>query len=108
MAVTAMYDYNWPSRSAAELYGDAQLVHVWWNGNPYFVSAATFPFPKEMPFGAMVNEVLKGFFSADPDFVPESLDTAKWKIDHQDVDVDMNASLVANGVGHKSLVEFSI
>jgi phenol hydroxylase P4 protein len=108
MAVTAMYDYNWPSRSRAELYGDAQLVHVWWNGNPYFVSAATFPFPKDMPFGAMVNAVLKDFFSADPDFKPEMLDTASWKIDHVAVTPDMEASLVANGVGHKSLVEFSI
>lgn len=108
MAVKAMYEYNWPSRSRAELYGDAQLVHVWWNGNPYFVAASTFPFPKAMPFGALVNEVLKGFFSADPDFRPEMLDNASWKIDHVAVTPDMEASLEANGVGHKSLVEFSI
>ena len=108
MAVTAMYEYNWPSRSRQELYGDAQLVHVWWNGNPFFVSAATFPFPKAMPFGAMVEEVLKGFFSADPDFKPEMLDNVQWKIDHEVVDVDMSKSLEENGVGHKSLVEFSI
>ena len=25
MAVIAMYDYDWPSRSRAELYGDNQL-----------------------------------------------------------------------------------
>jgi phenol hydroxylase P4 protein len=108
MAVTATYDYDWPSRSRAELYGDDQLVHVWWRGNPYFVSAQTFRFPKAMPFGALVNDVLKGFFTADPDFVPESLDTATWRIDHRDVTPDLGASLADNGVGHKSLVEFSI
>jgi phenol hydroxylase P4 protein len=108
MAVVANYEYDWPSRSAAEFYGDDQLVHVWWNGNVFFVSAQTFRFPKAMPFGALVNEVLKGFYTADPDFVPESLDSAKWKIDGVAVTPDMEASLEANGVGHKSLVEFSL
>ena len=108
MPVVAMYDYNWPSRSAAELYGDDQLVHVWWKGNPYFVAAHTFRFPKAMPFGALVNDVLKGLYTADPDFVPESLDTVNWRIDHEDAIIDMDASLEANGVGHKSLIEFSI
>jgi phenol hydroxylase P4 protein len=107
MAVTAMYDYNWPSRSAAEFYGDNQLVHVWWKGNPFFVSAATFPFPKEMPFGALVG-LCKEFFAADPDFDPASMDTARWAVDKDPLTPDMEASLVANGVGHKSLVQFEI
>ena len=107
MAVKAMYDYDWPSRSAAEFYGDAQLVHVWWKGNPYFVAASTFPFPKDMPFGALVG-LCKEFFAADPDFTPEMMDTARWAVDKQPITPDMEASLVANGVGHKSLVQFEI
>jgi len=107
MAVVANYEYNWPSRSAAELYGDAQLVHVWWKGNPYFVAASTFPFPKDMPFGALVG-LCKEFFAADPDFTPEMRDTARWAVDKQPITPDMEASLVANGVGHKSLVQFEI
>jgi len=108
MAVVAMYDYDWPSRSAAELYGDDQLVHVWWKGNPYFVAAHTFRFPKAMPFGALVNDVLKGFYTADPDFDPAALDSVQWYIDHQPVTPNMEASLADNGVVHKGLIEFSI
>ena len=107
MAVKAMYDYDWPSRSRAELYGDAQLVHVWWKGNPFFVAANTFPFPKDMPFGALVG-LCKEFFAGDPDFSPEMMDTARWAIDKVPVTPDMEASLAANGVGHKSLVQFEI
>ena len=107
MAVIAMYDYDWPSRSRAELYGDNQLVHVWFKGNPFFVAASTFPFPKEMPFGALVG-LCKEFFAADPDFDPASMDTARWAIDKVPVTPAMEASLVANGVGHKSLVQFEI
>ena len=107
MPVVAIGDYDFPSRSAEELYGDDMLVHVWWKGNPYFVAASCFRFPKAMPFGALVG-VLKEFFTADPDFKPESLDSVQWYIDHQPVTPDMEAGLAANGVVHKGLIEFSI
>jgi len=107
MAVTAMYDYNWPSRSAAELYGDNQLVHIWWKGNPFYVSAATFPLPQEMPFGALMG-LAKDFFSADPDFDPDAFDKAQWAVDKQPITPDPEASITANGVGLKSLVSFEI
>lgn len=107
MPVVAIGEYKFPSRSAQELYGDDQLVHVWWKGNPYFVAASCFRFPKAMPFGALV-EVLQGFFAGDPDFVPESLNSVQWIIDDKEVTPDMGASLEENGVGHKSLIQFSI
>ena len=108
MAVVAIGEYKFPSLSRQELYGDDILVHVWWRGNPYFVAASCFRFPKAMPFGALVNDVLKGFFTADPDFVPDSLDTCQWVIDGKMVTPDLSKSLEENGVGHKSLIEFSI
>jgi phenol hydroxylase P4 protein len=107
MPVRAIGEYAFPSSSRQELYGDDQLVHVWWKGNPFFVSAQCFRFPKAMPFGDLVG-VLKGFFAADPDFVPDSLDSVQWVIDDAPVTPDPSASLAANGVGHKSLVQFSI
>ena len=107
MATVAISEYKFPSRSRQELYGDYQLVHIWWKGNPYFVAASCFRFPKAMPWGALMD-VLKGFFAADPDFVPDSLDTATWVIDDKVVTPDPAASLEENGVGHKSLVQFTL
>ncbi len=107
MAVVAISDYVFESKSRQELYGDDQLVHVWWKGNVFFVSAACFRFPKAMPWGELVN-VLKGFYTADPDFVPESLDSVQWIIDDKAVTPDPAKSLEENGVGHKSLIQFSI
>ena len=107
MAVVAISDYKFPSKSRQELYGDDQLVHVWWKGNPYFVAASCFRFPKAMPFGDLV-ELCKGFFSADPDLDPTAFDSVQWVIDDKPVTPDLGASLEANGVGHKSLVQFSI
>ena len=107
MPVVAISEYKFPSKSRQELYGDDQLVHIWWKGNPYFVAASCFRFPKAMPWGALMD-VLKGFFAADPDFVPDSLDTATWVIDDKVVTPDPAASLEENGVGHKSLVQFTL
>ena len=107
MATVAISEYKFPSRSRQELYGDDQLVHIWWKGNPFYVSAATFPLPKEMPFGALVG-LAKDFFSADPDFDPDAFDNARWAVDKVPLTPDLEASIVANGVGHKSLVQFEI
>lgn len=107
MAVRAIGEYKFPSLSRQELYGDDQLVHVWWKGNPYFVSAACFRFPKAMPWADFVG-VLQGFFAADPDFDPAALESVQWVIDEKAVTPVASASLAENGVGHKSLIEFSI
>lgn len=108
MAVVAITpEYTFESRSRQELYGDDQLVHVWWRGNVFFVAASCFRFPKAMPWGALMD-VLKGFYTADPDFVPESLDSVQWVIDGKAVTPDPAKSLEENGVGHKSLIEFTV
>lgn len=107
MPVVAISEYKFPSKSRQELYGDDQLVHVWWKGNLWFVSAGCFRFPKAMPWGDFIG-VLKGYYTADPDFAPDSLDSVQWIIDDQPVTPDPALSLEANGVGHKSLIEFSI
>lgn len=107
MPVVAIGEYKFESKSRQELYGDDILLHTWWRGNPYFVAASCFRFPKAMPFGELVG-VLKGFYTADPDFVPDSLDTVQWVIDGKMVTPDLAKSLEENGIGHKSLVEFSI
>ena len=107
MPVVAISEYKFPSKSRQELYGDDQLVHVWWKGNLWFVSAGCFRFPKAMPWGDFIG-VLKGYYTADPDFVPDSLDSVQWVIDDQEVTPDPSASMEANGVGHKSLVQFSV
>ena len=51
MAVRSIGEYDFPSRSRQELYGDDQLVHLWWRDNPWFCAAACFRAPKAMTWG---------------------------------------------------------
>ena len=58
--------YDFPSRSAQALYGDDQLVHVWYDGNPWFVAAACFRAPKAMPFGDFWAALVLPYHEEDP------------------------------------------
>ena len=61
-------EYNIPSRSAKELYGDDMLLMCWWKGNPWFVAAACFRVPEAMPFGEFWEGVFVPYHEEDPDF----------------------------------------
>lgn len=82
------------------------LVFVHWEEHLSFCSAIAFPLPPAMPFSAFVSEVIAPHYAAHPD--AEKIDWSKvvWSIDGEKKAPDLNASLEANGLHHKSLVRF--
>ena len=96
--------YSFPSRSRAELYGDDQLVHVLWRGNPFLASAATFRVPRTMTFTDFMTTVVEPWAAGDPDFRPGT--ERAYQLDMADFDPDPARPLAELGVGHKSLVSF--
>lgn len=103
MPVHAIGEYKFPSRSRQELYGDDQLVHVWWKGNLWFAAAACFRAPKAMSWNDFQEAMVKPLFSCDPDFNPAST-TFAWTVDDKPISPEGGESLEALGVGHKSLL----
>ena len=105
MAVRAIGEYDFPSRSRQELYGDDQLVHVWWRDNPWFCAAACFRAPKAMTWSDFRAAMVDPWASCDPDF--DAAADFRWTVDDQPVQPAGDLTLEALGVGHKSLVSFS-
>jgi phenol/toluene 2-monooxygenase (NADH) P4/A4 len=105
MAVRAIGEYDFPSRSRQELYGDDQLVHVWWRDNPWFCAAACFRAPKAMTWSDFRAAMVDPWASCDPDF--DATADFRWTVDDQPVHPAGDQTLEALGVGHKSLVSFS-
>lgn len=103
MAVRAIGEYKFPSRSRAELYGDDQLVHLYWKGNMWFCAPACFRAPKAMSWNDFVGAMVNPLFSCDPDFDPATT-TFAWTVDDRPISPSGDESLEALGVGHKSLV----
>jgi phenol hydroxylase P4 protein len=104
MAVKALYDYNHPSRSRQELYGDDQLVHVWWVNNPFMCAAACFRAPQAMVWNDFVEQVVTPWAASDPEFQVGSF--TGWTLDGEALQIDQTRTLRELGVGHKSLLAF--
>jgi phenol hydroxylase P4 protein len=104
VGVRAIGEYKFPSRSRAELYGDDQLVHVWWRDNQFLAGAATFRVPVVMTFGEFLATVVEPWAASDPDFRPGSL--RAWQLDGHPIDLDADRSLADQGIGHKHTFSF--
>lgn len=103
-AITPVYDF--PCRSRAELYGDDQLVHVLWRGNPMLAAAACFRVPKAMTWSAFVERIVDPWAASDPGYVPGS--PRGWVLDGRPLAPEPGRTLAGLGVGHKSLLEFTV
>lgn len=106
MGVKAIGEYDFPSRSRKELYGDDQLVNVLWRGNRFLAAAATFRAPTAMPFGEFVSALVEPWASSDPDYRPGA--ASSWQLDGVPIEPSDDASLEAIGVGHKHVLSFSV
>jgi Phenol hydroxylase conserved region len=106
MSVRAIGNYDFPSRSRQELYGEDQLVHVLWRGNSFLCAAATFRAPRAMPFGEFVAAIVEPWAASDPDFTPGSEDS--WQLDGRAIEPKPDESLADLGVGHKHLLSFAV
>jgi phenol hydroxylase P4 protein len=109
MAVTAItpdYEAKTGPRDTQASYHGNILVYVHWEEHLFFCAALAFPLPPGMPFGALVSEVIAPNYAAHPDAAKIDWSKVEWVIDGEKVTPDFNASLEANGIGHKSLIRF--
>ena len=105
-------EYNIPSRSAKELYGDDMLLMVWWKGNPWFVAAACFRAPEAMSFGDFWNALFVPYHEEDPDFdASKGWEQFDWFIGAGRVGtpiaIDPERSLSGHGLTHKAVLGFT-
>lgn len=106
MGVRAIGPYKFSSRSRAELYGDDQLVHVWWRDNQFLASAATFRVPSAIAFDDFVTIFVEPWAASDPDFEPGS--PHAWQLDGTPIEIGGAASLRELEIGHKHTLSFQV
>lgn len=102
----ARYAENIVFRDALENFHGNMLVYVHWEEHLSFCSAIAFPLPPAMPFGALVSQVIAPAYAAHPDAEKIDWSQVVWMIDGVEKTPDLDASLEANGMRHKSLVRF--
>jgi phenol hydroxylase P4 protein len=108
MAVKALHEnYGGPIRDVVENFHGNQLVFFAWDNHLMFPFAAALPLPPQMPFGALVKEVLPSLYNPHPDFEKIRWDDTQWTVDGKSFTPDLDKSLAEHGVGHKSLLRMA-
>lgn len=102
MAVNSIGAYDFPSKSRQELYGDDQLVHVWFRDNPWFCAAACFRAPKAMTWADFWSQLVIPFAEEDPDFDPAA--PRAWSLHGESLTPRDEATLEELGVAHKDVL----
>lgn len=110
--IRSIGEYDFPSRSARELYGDDMLINVWWRGNPWFVAAAMFRAPQAMSFGDFWNGLFVPYHEEDPDFdAGGGWEQFDWFLvagrEYTPITPVADASLTDLGLTHKCVLGFS-
>ena len=62
MAVKALKEYVFEPADTQAKLGGAQLTYIGWIDHLMFCAPFAFPFPPDMPFGALLEAVLPGSF----------------------------------------------
>ncbi|WP_029010050.1 phenol hydroxylase subunit P4 [Azospirillum halopraeferens] len=82
------------------------VVYIHWEDHLSFCAAMAFPLPPDMPFGALLQEIIPTYYGMHPDFPRIDWPAVRWTIDGREVTPDPAASLRDHGVHHKSLIRF--
>ncbi|MDD2895436.1 MAG: phenol hydroxylase subunit P4 [Aliarcobacter sp.] len=108
MATQSIGEYPIIMKDSLDKFHGNQLVFIYWHGHRVVCSPRAFPFPPEMPFGALISDIIPLTYSIEPDFADLDFDKTEviWEIDGKVVVPDFSKSLKENGVGHKSFITF--
>jgi phenol/toluene 2-monooxygenase (NADH) P4/A4 len=108
MAIQSIGEYPIIMKDSLDKFHGNQLVFIYWHGHRVVCSPRAFPLPAEMPFGALISDIIPLTYSIEPDFADLDFDKTEviWEIDGKVVTPDFSKSLKENGVGHKSFITF--
>lgn len=106
MSVTAIKDYRFAPRDRVENFHGNRLLFVGWEDHLMFCAPFAFPFPPEMPFRVLLDQVLPASFGDHPDFAKIDWDRAEWFKSGQPWQPDYDRTLADNGLGHKDVIRF--
>ena len=100
-------DYRFPAKDVEANFHGNRLVYVGWDHHMMFCAPVAFPLPPDMPFKALIADVLPGAFGMHPEFGEIDWSAVQWHVNGEAFTPDVDASLADQGIGHKSIVRFA-
>jgi len=106
MSVVAIKPYPVLPRDGVDKFHGAQLLYIGWEDHLMFCAPLAFPFPPQMRFGDVVEQVLPGSYGVHPDWAKIDWSAVQWFKSGQPWTPDFNKSLADNGLKHKDVLRF--
>lgn len=97
-------DYHGEMKDSVDKFHGNQLLNIGWDRHLLFASPMCVPVPPDMPFAAVIENVLPTLFGAHPDFARIDWDNVIWLRSGEAFTPDPAASLRDNGLGHKAIL----
>ncbi len=99
-------NYQGEMKDRQENFHGNQVVYVGWDHHLMFCAAFAYPLPPEMPFGALIQEVMPEAFSQHEEWDQIHWNNVSWLLDGKTFIPQMDIGLAEQGIGHKSLLRF--
>lgn len=106
MAVVSTKPYVGVPRDLVANFNGKQLVYACWDQHLLFASPFLFCVPPEMSFREWVDGPLSALIQPDPDALAVDWSKVEWLKSNKPFTPDFDASLAANGIGHKEQLRF--
>jgi len=82
------------------------LIYLGWDNHLMFSAPMCVPLPPDLPFGALVKEVLPDLYGEHPEFELIDWQRVLWSDSNKRFVPDFGKSLEDHGFGHKTLIRF--
>ena len=83
MAIQSIGEYPIIMKDSLDKFHGNQLVYIYWYGHRVVSSPRAFPLPPEMPFWALISDIIPLSYKIEPDFADLDFDKTEviWEID---------------------------
>ncbi len=99
-------DYPLIQRDTVDLFHGKQLLYLCWENHTMFAAPMCIPVPPNLPFGALIRDVLPELYGEHPEFEDIDWKRTLWFNSDKRFIPDVGKSLEHHGLGHKSLIRF--
>ena len=99
---------DYPERVAdtEDRFHGNRLIYISWDNHLMYCAPFCVPLPPNLPFGALVRDVLPQLYGEHPEFEQIDWQRVEWTSSGKRFRPDFGKSLERHGLGHKSLIRF--
>jgi len=107
MSIKAISDYPTEHKDRVENFNGMQVVYVLWSQHLMYCSPFALLVAPDMPLGSFFSDVVAPAYAGHPDSAQLDLPRAEWQLNGKAFTPNLQASLIDNGVDHKSMLTMS-